>query len=286
MIYYMFKYKYLKYKQKYLNLKGGGVLRIINTYSREILNNVPDDDIINIQSKSSSIIYPYKITKQGDKYKISKNGREYGDNYSFELKKETTESLAAAQYHSMPQLCQIKDTDTDTDTDIDYNIQRFIDVQNSGSYNGQYYGSTYEKAMEELRDGHKKTHWVWYCLPNIDIDGVRETNGTIIWLSPTAKLFSIKTFAEAIVYVKNPILKTRLLYMFSIIYDKLINENVDVNFLMGSFIDVIKLRSCVTLFFYAFQCVSLLNEETSEIIIDLKDRLGEDEITYRIITTK
>ena len=91
----MFKYKYLKYKNKYLILKqnGGGTLRIINNSETEILENIDDDLIKNIPHVSTSNLPPYTITKNGLTYKISNDGIKYTDDYNFELKIEPISNL-------------------------------------------------------------------------------------------------------------------------------------------------------------------------------------------------
>jgi uncharacterized protein (DUF1810 family) len=42
-----------------------------------------------------------------------------------------------------------------------FNLQRFIDAQNQGA------PGDYESALQELRAGHKRSHWMWYIFPQI-----------------------------------------------------------------------------------------------------------------------
>ena len=260
----MYKLKYLKYKNKYFNLKqnGGGTLYIINSRGTETLKDIDDNLIKEIPIKSTSDIGPYSIIKHEDTYRVEKDGVDYGDNYKFE------ESLVSVQQTT-------KDTTKDTikAKSVDYNIQRFIEAQNTGSYNGTYYGSTYEVAMSELSSGQKKTHWIWYCLPNILMTSMQ---------SDASKLFSIKSFTEAVAYVNNDLLRTRLLNMFSIICDKLKSKARPTNakILMDSDIDVTKLKSCVTLFYYAYEATTIDKHST---ITDLYRMLGEDDNTIHLI---
>lgn len=154
------------------------------------------------------------------------------------------------------------------------NIQRFIDAMNSGNY-----GETYNDAIKELQQGRKTGCWIWYCLPMIYMHGVKTKEGHIISLSSTAKLFSIQNFSEAVQYVKNDLLRNRLLTMFDIIYSKLAKDKINIEQLMGSNTDAIKLKSCVTLFNYAFNCINF----DSIIVDELYKLLGEDTITTMII---
>ena len=45
------------------------------------------------------------------------------------------------------------------------NLLRFIHAQDSGGiYDGT---STYKQALEEIRNGYKKSHWIWYVFPQM-----------------------------------------------------------------------------------------------------------------------
>ena len=61
--------------------------------------------------------------------------------------------------------------------------------------------STYADAVQELRSGHKRSHWMWFIFPQI------EGLGT----SATARRFSIKSLVEARQYLEHPVLGTRLI---------------------------------------------------------------------------
>ena len=92
----------------------------------------------------------------------------------------------------------------------------------------------YNKALNEIKQGHKRTHWIWYILPILK--GLRE--------SKTAIYYGIKDLNEATDYLKNDILKAHLIEMCN----TLINlGNVDISDVMG-YIDDVKLQQCMTLF--------------------------------------
>jgi uncharacterized protein (DUF1810 family) len=76
-------------------------------------------------------------------------------------------------------------------TDDPYDLNRFLIAQKG----------VYERALAELRDGQKRTHWMWYIFPQIDGLGY----------SPTAKRYSIKSIEEARQYLDHPVLGKRLL---------------------------------------------------------------------------
>ena len=42
-------------------------------------------------------------------------------------------------------------------------LQRFVDAQD----HGYEFGETYAKALDEMKQGQKMTHWIWYVFPQI-----------------------------------------------------------------------------------------------------------------------
>ena len=92
----------------------------------------------------------------------------------------------------------------------------------------------YKRAVDELRAGHKRTHWMWYVFPQFDGLGV----------SPRSFKFAIKSRAEAIAYLTHPILGPRLLECCEVIVGL---EDCSVTEIFGK-PDDLKFHSCVTLF--------------------------------------
>jgi len=60
--------------------------------------------------------------------------------------------------------------------------------------------ANFSDALQELRDGCKATHWMWYVFPQIDGLGS----------SAMAKRYAIKSTAEARAYLAHPVLGARL----------------------------------------------------------------------------
>ena len=58
----------------------------------------------------------------------------------------------------------------------------------------------YDQVLSELRNGKKRTHWMWFIFPQISGLGK----------SSMAKLYSIKNKEEAVLYLNHPILRQRL----------------------------------------------------------------------------
>jgi uncharacterized protein (DUF1810 family) len=77
------------------------------------------------------------------------------------------------------------------DTDDPYGLSRFLRAQ----------ASDYERALMEIRNGQKRSHWMWYIFPQID--------GLAV--SSTSKHYAIKSIEEAKAYLAHPVLGPRLL---------------------------------------------------------------------------
>jgi uncharacterized protein (DUF1810 family) len=105
-----------------------------------------------------------------------------------------------------------------------YDLNRFLQAQNP----------QYEQALSEIKDGHKRSHWMWYIFPQLAGLGS----------SPTAKYYAIKSLEEAKAYLAHPVLGRRLRECAEAVVQV---ENRTANDIFGSPDDV-KLKSCATLF--------------------------------------
>ena len=110
------------------------------------------------------------------------------------------------------------------------NLLRFIHAQDSGGiYDGT---STYKQALEEIRNGHKRTHWIWYVFPQMKGLGHSEIS----------EFYGINGREEAKAYMENPILSQRLIEATQAVLD---SEHSAYD-IFGQ--DVIKFRACMLLF--------------------------------------
>jgi len=107
-----------------------------------------------------------------------------------------------------------------------YDLNRFIEAQKD----------SYNRALSELRNGQKRSHWMWYIFPQFDGLG----------FSTTSKQYSIKSVAEAEAYLSHPVLGSRLVECVEAV---LRVEGRSVHQIFGSPDDT-KLKSCATLFAY------------------------------------
>ena len=110
-----------------------------------------------------------------------------------------------------------------------YGLERFIAAQNQGA--------TYDAAVEELRAGRKRSHWMWFVFPQIA--GLGQ--------SPTSRHFAISSLEEARAYLAHPVLGPRLAEAARIVAEL---EGRTADEIFGG-IDAMKLRSSMTLFDYA-----------------------------------
>ncbi len=92
----------------------------------------------------------------------------------------------------------------------------------------------YSMALEEVKHGQKKSHWMWYIFPQIYGLG----------LSEISRFYAIKDLKEAEAYLSHPVLGKRLLEISN---ELLSLKNDDAGSIFGS-PDDLKLKSSMTLF--------------------------------------
>jgi uncharacterized protein (DUF1810 family) len=110
-----------------------------------------------------------------------------------------------------------------------YDLQRFVDAQDRGG--------TYDRALAELRDGRKTSHWMWFVFPQIAGLGS----------SPMAQRYAISSLDEARAYLAHPVLGGRLRESARALTGLDTRSPDEV---LGG-IDAMKLRSSMTLFMRA-----------------------------------
>lgn len=92
----------------------------------------------------------------------------------------------------------------------------------------------YANALQELKDGRKRSHWIWYVLPQLRALG----------RSPRAREYGIADRAEAAAYIAHPVLGPRLIECVQAVLTHPEHSAVDM---LGE-VDALKFRSCLTLF--------------------------------------
>ena len=111
--------------------------------------------------------------------------------------------------------------------EVDYDLERFMKAQDSG-------WATYSEALSEIKEGHKRGHWIWYVFPQIKGLGH----------SYNSEFYGISSNDEAKAYLEHPELGKRLRE----ITKALLNCNNPSAFNILGFPDVLKVQSCMTLF--------------------------------------
>jgi uncharacterized protein (DUF1810 family) len=112
------------------------------------------------------------------------------------------------------------------ETDDRYDLQRFVAAQDAGG--------TYDRAVAELRDGRKTSHWMWFVFPQIAGLG----------FSATSQKYAITSLQEAHAYLNHPVLGPRLTECAAILVGQ---PGRSAEQIFGG-LDAQKLRSSISLF--------------------------------------
>ncbi len=107
-------------------------------------------------------------------------------------------------------------------------LDRFIKAQEK----------TYADALTELRAGRKRGHWIWWVFPQMRGLGTSEYS----------VFYGVVNEAEALAYLQHPVLGARYRECVALVHGHLCQGRVDPLTLMGSEVDVMKLRSSLVLF--------------------------------------
>ena len=110
-----------------------------------------------------------------------------------------------------------------------YDLERFVLAQDAGG--------TYQHALDELRGGAKRSHWMWFVFPQLA--GLGQ--------SPTARKYAVTGMDEARAYLRHPVLGPRLVECAGVVAGL---EGRTAGQIFGG-IDERKLHSSMTLFLRA-----------------------------------
>ena len=105
-----------------------------------------------------------------------------------------------------------------------FDLKRFVSAQRSD----------FATALQELRQGLKQSHWIWYIFPQVAGLG----------RSPMSERYAIRSAAEARAYLEHGVLGPRLKECAAAV---LAHTDKDVSDIMGH-PDDLKLKSSMTLF--------------------------------------
>lgn len=110
-----------------------------------------------------------------------------------------------------------------------YDLSRFITAQD--------FYSRYKTALEEIRNGRKRSHWMWFVFPQLKGLGH----------SYNADYYGVAGADEARAYWQHPVLGKRLREITEAL---LLSDGLSARQIFGE-VDAMKLRSSMTLFWQA-----------------------------------
>ncbi len=129
-----------------------------------------------------------------------------------------------------------------------YDLTRFIKAQEE----------TYDLALQEIKSGFKKSHWMWYVFPQLSGLGT----------SSIANNYGIQDFMEAKAYLMNPYLREHLIEISQALLDLEMSNVCEIM----EYPDDLKLKSSMTL----FHCV----EPDNEVFKHVLNRFYDGELDY------
>ena len=138
-----------------------------------------------------------------------------------------------------------------------FDLQRFVDAQDRA----------YDTALEELRSGRKRSHWIWFVFPQLQGLG----------RSATAIRYSITSLDEARAYLDHPVLGPRLRECARVVAGI---QGASADDIFG-WPDNLKVRSSMTLFARATESAEV-QAEFRAVLERLYDGV-EDEVTVDLL---
>ena len=133
-------------------------------------------------------------------------------------------------------------------------LERFVKAQTN----------TYEVAMNEIKNGKKRTHWMWFIFPQLRSLG----------MSSISRYYGLENFDEANAYLAHPVLSGRL---YEACNELLKHKDKSALEIFGD-IDEMKLKSSMTLFALTNEDYTIFDEVLEHFFS------GEmDEVTVKLI---
>jgi uncharacterized protein (DUF1810 family) len=137
-----------------------------------------------------------------------------------------------------------------------FNLDRFVQAQEP----------VLAQVRRELREGHKRTHWMWFVFPQLSGLGH----------SAIARHYAIASLAEAQAYLDHPVLGPRLVECSGLV-NKVEGRTVEQIF--GS-PDDLKFRSSMTLFTMARPETPVFREALERYFGGVPDRVTVEKLSH------
>lgn len=113
--------------------------------------------------------------------------------------------------------------------DLADSLQRFVEAQDP----------VYDRVVDELRAGRKRSHWMWFVFPQLKGLG----------MTATSTYYGISSIEEAERYLQHDVLARRLVACSALV----LRSGAATASQIFGYPDDLKLRSCMTLFDLAQQ---------------------------------
>lgn len=136
----------------------------------------------------------------------------------------------------------------------EYTLQRFLDAQQED----------YEQALAEVKNGKKRSHWIWYIFPQLKGLG----------MSYNSQYYGISGRGEAKAYLEHPVLGARLREITKALLDQ---QDVSVQDVFGS-LDAMKVLSSMTLFHEVATDDNLFSQVIDKYYQGIPDRITVEKL--------
>ncbi len=120
----------------------------------------------------------------------------------------------------------------------------------------------YERALQEIQQGKKRSHWMWFIFPQCQ--GLGKSKMT--------QQLAIESVAEAKNYLQHPILGQRLIAITT----ELLKHSDKDPLLILDFPDNLKLQSCMTLF-------SMISTDENNVFKQVLDSLYKGKLCQKTL---
>jgi uncharacterized protein (DUF1810 family) len=141
-----------------------------------------------------------------------------------------------------------------------FDLGRFVQAQDR----------VFEQVRRELRDGRKRSHWMWFVFPQLSGLGH----------SAMARQYAVASLNEAEAYLKHPILKPRLIECTELVNEV---EGRSINEIFGS-PDDLKFHSCMTLFSSVSNAPPVFGDALAKYFGGARDRLTTERLATRRVS--
>jgi uncharacterized protein (DUF1810 family) len=138
-----------------------------------------------------------------------------------------------------------------------FDLERFVQAQDR----------VLEQVRRELRDGRKRSHWMWFVFPQLSGLGH----------SAMAQQYAVASLHEAEAYLKHSILKPRLIECTELVIGV---EGRSINAIFGS-PDDLKFHSCMTLFSSVSGAPRVFGDALAKYFGGARDRLTTERLAIK-----